>query len=126
MKAADIAAVEVVEELDVAGDGSVAVLVKRVIRRGRGRLVYESHLWVVDLAPPHRARRLTHGPVRDTWPRLSPDTTLVAFLRSDPLDDEAPNRLCVIPTAGGAVRTLAPRNSRPGFGAIGEAMGGRR
>lgn len=118
MTAPDIAAVEVVEELDVSPDGSIAVVVKRVIRRRQRRLLYEAHLWLVDLVDGGPPRRLTSGRVRDTWPRFSPDGTTVAFLRSQPLDDEAPNQLCTVPVRSGAVRVLAPRGADPGFGAI--------
>ena len=116
MQPVDIDRIVVVEELDLARDGGHAVVVRRTIRRGR----YESHLHVVDLGDSRRARRLTDGRVRDTCPRVSPDGSTVAFLRSDPDDDDAPARLCTVRTAGGRVRVLAPAGTAPGFGAIGE------
>ena len=116
MKPADINSVIVVEELDVARDGGSAVVVRRSIRRGR----YEGHLFVVDLDRGGRPRRLTEGRVRDSWPRLSPDGSVVAFLRSDPDDEDAPTRLCLVAASGGTPRVVAPRGATPGFGAIGE------
>ncbi len=116
MRPDDIRRVVVVEELDIVGDGSFSVVVRRVIRNG----VYESHLFVVDLVARARPRRLTDGRVRDTCPRVSPDGSTVAFIRSDPHDDDAPNRLCTVATRGGTVRELAPRGATPGFGTITE------
>src|SRR4051794_134644 len=92
----DIAAVEILDELDVADDGSFAVVAKRRIRRRRGQLVYESHLYVVDLAAGGRPRRLTDGVVRDSRPRIAPGGAVVAFRRNDPVDPDAEARLCVV------------------------------
>ncbi len=116
MRPEDIRRVVVVEELDVASDGSSVVVVRRVIRAG----VYQSHLYVVDLNGRRRPRRLTDGKVRDTWPRVSVDGATVAFIRSDPYDHDAPILLCTVPILGGRVRTLAPAGASPGFGAISE------
>lgn len=114
MRPADIAAVVVVEELDVAADGSAAVVVRRVVRRGR----YESHLWLVDLVGRARPQQLTSGRVRDGSPRVSPDGRFVAFVRADVDDEDAPNRLCVVSLRTGGVRDLV--RQRPGIGSIGE------
>ena len=100
----------------MAGNGAAVVIGRRTIRRDR----YESHLHVVELAGSRTTRRLTDGRVRDTSPRVSPEGSLVAFLRSDPDDDDAPNRICTVGLEGGKVRTIAPAGSTPGFGAIGE------
>ena len=116
MRPADIRRIAVVEELDVAADGSSVVIGRRTIRRDR----YESHLYVVQLEGPGVPRRLTAGRVRDTSPRLSPDGSRVAFLRSDPDDDDAPNRICVASLGTGRVRTVAPVGLSPGFGGIAE------
>ena len=51
----DLAAVEIIEELDLARDGSFAVVTRRRTRRRQGHLVYESHLFRVDLR--HRGHR---------------------------------------------------------------------
>jgi dipeptidyl aminopeptidase/acylaminoacyl peptidase len=117
MRPADLARVVVVEEIDVPVDGSSAVVVRRVIRRGE----YESHLVVVDLTRRASPRRLTSGRVRDTRPRISPDGTTVAFVRSWVDDDERPAALCTVPLAGGRVRTVVPRGAAPGFGGVEEA-----
>lgn len=73
---------------------------------------YTGQLWVVTTdgsAPP---RRLTRG-YRDAGPRLSPDGSTVAFLRSpapggDPSESSAP-QLALIPLDGGEARTLTDR-----------------
>lgn len=116
MLPADIARVVMMEELDVAPDGDVAVVGVRRIRRGR----YESHLFVTPTARRARPVAITSGRVRDSSPRVSPDGSQVAFLRSDPDDDDAPNRLCTVSVAGGSVRRWAPTGAKPGFGAIAE------
>jgi len=68
----------VVEDHDVAPDGSVAVVVRRRVRGNH----YLSHLWLVPLGPGGgKPRRLTSGDVRDTRPRFSPDGRRIAFRR---------------------------------------------
>jgi Tol biopolymer transport system component len=114
MRPADLASVVVVEELDVVPDGSAAVVVRRVVRRGK----YESHLWLVDLAGRTRPRQLTTGRVRDSSPRVAPDGRSVAFVRADVDDEDAPNHLCRLSITTGAVRPLA--GGTPGIGSIGE------
>jgi dipeptidyl aminopeptidase/acylaminoacyl peptidase len=84
----DIRRVVVVEELDLSVDGGTAVVVRRTIRRNR----YLGHLFAIDLGsgrdvPP--PRQLTHGVVRDTKPRLCPDGHTLAFVRTDPTDDDS-------------------------------------
>ncbi len=116
MQPADIERIVVVEELDVGPSGELGVVVRRSIRRRR----YESHLFVVDLDRRARPRRLTDGRVRDTWPRVSPDGANVAFLRSDPDDEDAPTRICVVAISGGKPRTLAPVGATPGYTGVGE------
>jgi dipeptidyl aminopeptidase/acylaminoacyl peptidase len=119
----DLAGVEIFEQLDVSGDGSSAVVTRRRTRRRRGRLVYESHLLLIDLAgatTPARPRALTEGVVADSSPRLCPDGTTVAFCRSDPLDPDASAQLCTIDVRSRRVRVLAPKGARPGFAAIRE------
>ncbi|MEJ7695327.1 MAG: alpha/beta fold hydrolase [Candidatus Limnocylindrales bacterium] len=64
-----------------------------------------------------RPQALTHGTVRDTKPRLSADGRTVAFIRSDPLDDEAPAGMAILDLRGsGAVRRLR----RGGHGTVGD------
>ncbi|MFP5487568.1 MAG: TolB family protein, partial [Acidimicrobiia bacterium] len=116
MRPADIGQVVVVEEVDAAADGSIAVVVRRIVRRGG----YESHLYVVDLTRRAVPRRLTTGRVRDTWPRVSPDGRRVAFIRSWVDDDDRPAALCIVPVAGGRIRAVVPRGSTPGFGSVEE------
>ena len=69
----------VLEELDVAPDGRIAIVIRRAVDRADR---YVSHLWLVPLAKgAGRALALTSGPVRDTRPRISPDGLRVAFRR---------------------------------------------
>jgi hypothetical protein len=83
----DTPRIVVVEELDLSADGRTATVVRRSIRGNR----YVGHLFAIDLAsdraiPP--ARQLTRGVVRDTKPRLCPDGHTLAFVRTDPTDDD--------------------------------------
>ncbi len=100
----DIRRVVVVEELDLSTDGRVAVVVRRSIKGDR----YHGHLFVIDLdrgAVP-RPRQLTRGAVRDTWPRLCSDGQTLAFVRTDPGDEETPARIALLdlPRPGTPVR----------------------
>ncbi|HET8784654.1 MAG TPA: hypothetical protein VFM38_03405, partial [Candidatus Limnocylindrales bacterium] len=73
----DIPRIVVLEELDLAADGSTAVVVRRSIRRNR----YHGHLYAIDLTSGRAIpapRRLTDGTVRDSKPRLSADGRTVA------------------------------------------------
>src|SRR4029077_20430488 len=120
MTPADIRRQVVLDEHDMAADGNLAVVSKRIIRRDR----YRSHLVVVPLGLGGRRgktrssapRTLTSGPIRDTWPRISPDARDVAFLRSMTDDEDEPTRLCLIPTTGGRVRQVRTK----GFGSVGD------
>ena len=88
MRPEDIRRIVVVEELDLSVDGRTAVVVRRSVAGNR----YISHLYAIDLASDRavsRPRRLTDRTTRDTKPRLSPDGRTIAFVRSDPRDDDA-------------------------------------
>ncbi len=95
----------VLEEHDLAPDGSFAVVVRRIVERNR----YLSHLWLVPLggAAVARPRRLTSGAVRDTRPRISPDGRQVAFLRRLPDDPRSVNRLRVLDVGRATARPWA-------------------
>ena len=114
MRPADIRHQVVVEELDLAPDGETAVVVRRTIRGNR----YRGHLLAIPLgsAAIGRPRPLTQGNVRDTRPRVSPDGGTVAFVRSDPADDDAPAALHLLPLEGGDPRPVR----RGGHGGVGE------
>ena len=70
----------VLEEHDLARDGSFAVVTRRVVDGDD----YVSHLWVVTVPAGGDPRQLTVGRVRDRQPVLSPDGTRVAFTRRAP------------------------------------------
>ena len=118
------------EDHDVLPDASAAIVVRRSVQGD----AYRSHLWRVDLAGRGGgagaiggavpvgdadairragtvrgigpARALTHGAVRDTSPRVSPDGVRVAFLRSWPDDAGRPTAILVLDLAGGEPWTL--------------------
>ncbi|HUQ43347.1 MAG TPA: prolyl oligopeptidase family serine peptidase [Candidatus Limnocylindria bacterium] len=68
----------VLDEHDLSPDGRFAVVARRSVVGDR----YRSHLWLVPLARRATPIQLTNGAVRDTRPRISPDGSSVAFLRS--------------------------------------------
>ena len=98
----------VLEEHDVAPDGSFAVVVRRVVERNG----YVSHLWLVPLGGRAIAtpRRLTTGRVRDSRPRISPDGRRVAFRRRLPEDPESHSSLRVLDLDGGRARAVSRRH----------------
>jgi dipeptidyl aminopeptidase/acylaminoacyl peptidase len=114
MAPADIRRQVVVEELDLASDGGLAIVARRSVRGDR----YVTHLYAVPLEDRRVAkpRQLTSGLVRDGRPRLSPDARTVAFVRVDPTDDEAIAAIVVLDLRRGRQRTLAAR----GHGSVGE------
>ncbi len=121
---ADIRRQVVVEELDLSADGTTAVVVRRTIRRDR----YVGHLLAIRLEAGRRVprpRALTSGRVRDTRPRISPDGRTVAFVRSDPADDDAPAALTLLPIDGGTPRRLRPA-AHGGVAEIAWSPDGRR
>jgi dipeptidyl aminopeptidase/acylaminoacyl peptidase len=73
----------VLEEHDLAPDGSFAVVTRRSVDGDD----YVSHLWLVALAGDLDARQLTYGRQRDMRPQISPDGTRVAFTRSAPKEE---------------------------------------
>ncbi|CAN5477219.1 S9 family peptidase [soil metagenome] len=123
MRPADIRHQVVVEELDLTPDGTTAVVVRRTIRANR----YLGHLLAIHLGKPAigRQRPLTRGVVRDTRPRVSPDGGTVAFVRSDPTDDDAPAALHLIPLRGGTPNRLRS-GAHGGVGEIAWSPDGRR
>jgi dipeptidyl aminopeptidase/acylaminoacyl peptidase len=123
MRPDDIRRQVVVEEMDLSSDGAVAVVVRRVIRANR----YRSHLLAIPLDARAIAspRPLTSGVVRDSKPRLSPDGAWVAFVRSDPTDDDSVAAILVMPVGGGRARRLA-RGAHGGVGEIAWSPDGSR
>jgi len=114
MTPADIRRQVVLDEHDMAADGSMAVIARRIIRNDR----YQTHLFAVSLAPGgvRSPRRLTHGHVLDGCPRISPDGRRVAFVRDLTDDEWAIPHLCVMPTDGGRIHSVRAT----GFGSVSE------
>lgn len=114
LRPGDISSVVVVEDLDVVAGGTAAVVGRRTVHGRR----YHRHLWWVDLDGARSPRRLTSGAVSDGSPRVSPGGRVVAFVRSDAADDDAPDHVCTLTLATGALRRVA--GGTTGIGAIGE------
>lgn len=123
MTPADIRRQVVVEELDLSADGRLAVVVRRTTRGDK----YVGHLLAIplDRGRVARPRVLTDGITRDTKPRLSPDGRTIAFVRSDPADDDAPAALATMSVDGGSVRVRRARR-HGGVGEIAWSPDGRR
>jgi dipeptidyl aminopeptidase/acylaminoacyl peptidase len=109
----------VLEEHDLAADGSFAVVTRRSVEGEH----YVSHLWLVpvDGAEP---RRLTTGTVRDMRPIFSPDGTRVAFTRATPGKDKVPTGIRILDLAGGEPE--APALGELSAGEIAWSPDGRR
>ena len=75
----------VLEEHDLAPDGTFAVVTRRAV----DGMDYVSHLWVVVLPDGGEPRALTEGHARDMRPAISPDGTRVAFTRKIPGEERA-------------------------------------
>jgi dipeptidyl aminopeptidase/acylaminoacyl peptidase len=121
----DIRRIVVVEELDLSTDGRLAVVVRRSIKGDR----YHGHLFAIDLdrGNVRRPRRLTRGAVRDTWPRLCSDGRTLAFVRTDPGDEDALARIGLLDLArpGTPVR-LAGRGDHGAVTEVAWSPDGRR
>jgi dipeptidyl aminopeptidase/acylaminoacyl peptidase len=114
MTPTDIRRQVVVEELDLARDGTLAVVARRSVRGDR----YVTHLHAIPLGerPISVARPLTSGLVRDGHPRISPDGQALAFVRSDPADDDSIASIVILDLRRGRERVLPAR----GHGSVGE------
>jgi dipeptidyl aminopeptidase/acylaminoacyl peptidase len=114
MTPADIRRQVVVEELDLSLDGRLAVVARRSVRGNR----YVTHLYAIPLDSGRvgRPRRLTSGTVRDARPRLSPDGARLAFVRTDPTDDDQPASIVLLELRRGTSTVLRHR----GYGSVGE------
>ena len=112
----DIRRIVVVEELDLSADGRTAVVVRRSIQGNR----YVSHLFAIDLGSRRAIptpRQLTRGTIRDTRPRLCPDGHTLAFVRTDPTDDDSVASIMILDLR----RAGDPRAAKVGqHGAVGE------
>jgi dipeptidyl aminopeptidase/acylaminoacyl peptidase len=114
MTPADIRRQVVVEELDLSRDGRLAIVARRSVRGNR----YVTHLYAIplDRGRIERPRQLTFGIVRDARPRLSPDGSQLAFVRTDPIQDDKPAAIVLVALRTGQQRRL----QRRGHGSVGE------
>ncbi len=85
----------VLEELDLAPDGSFAVFTRRTVAEQD----YVSHLWTVVMPGGGEPRQITGGHVRDRRPAISPDGERIAFTRKVPGTERT--ELAVIRTDAG-------------------------
>ncbi|HEY5629178.1 MAG TPA: hypothetical protein VIR16_06675, partial [Candidatus Limnocylindrales bacterium] len=85
----------VLEEHDLARDGTFAVVTRRAVDAAD----YVSHLWVVSVPDGGEPQQLTRGRVRDMRPAVSPDGTRVAFTRRVPGEERT--HLLVAGVGGG-------------------------
>jgi dipeptidyl aminopeptidase/acylaminoacyl peptidase len=90
----------VLEEHDLAADGSFAVVTRRRVEGDD----YVSHLWLVSVPDGLDQRRLTDGRARDRRPAIRPDGLAVAFTRRTPGQDRS--ELCVVALDGSAPATI--------------------
>jgi len=97
----------VLEEHDVAADGSFAVVSRRTVDGER----YVSDLWLVPL-DGGEPRRLTNGASRDKRPRVSPHGDRIAFTRKVEGSDDPV--LMLLDLAGGEPAVLALGDLSPG------------
>jgi dipeptidyl aminopeptidase/acylaminoacyl peptidase len=84
----DIRAIVVVEELDLSVDVGPP---SSSVGRSRATAI-SATCCAIDLASRRAVptpRQLTRGTIRDTKPRICPDGTTVAFIRTDPDDDDS-------------------------------------
>jgi dipeptidyl aminopeptidase/acylaminoacyl peptidase len=98
----------VLEEHDLAPDGSFAVVTLRSVDGDD----YVSHLWQVALDDGGEARQLTFGRQRDMRPCISPDGLRVAFTRCAPKEERK------------HIRILDLRGGEPVAPALGELDAG--
>jgi dipeptidyl aminopeptidase/acylaminoacyl peptidase len=89
----------VLEELDLARDGSFVVVTRRIVEGDD----YVSHLWAVAVPGGGEPRQITSGHVRDRRPAISPDGARIAFTRTIPGEDRA----SLLVTAADGDRPLA-------------------
>src|SRR2546423_4612654 len=92
MEPADIRKQVVLEEHDLAADGSFAIVVKRFVQRN----AYASELWLVPPSPGGRERRPAPGPGRHTRPPISPGGRRGGLLCRALGSSERPGRLMLL------------------------------
>jgi len=107
----DLLRLRAVESIDVSRDGRTAIW---TVRSSTPRqwvdddteYATRSHLWIADLfSEPLEPRQLTFGASIDTAPKLSPDGTRVAFVRSEP-GASGGGQLYLLDLRGGDARSL--------------------
>lgn len=100
---ADLLRLREITAIDVASDGSFAVVALKSIatsdKEASKDYAYRSHLWRLELNSPGKARPLTYGKRLDRDPQLSPDASLLAFVRQEAGEDQgqAKSQVWVLP-----------------------------
>jgi dipeptidyl aminopeptidase/acylaminoacyl peptidase len=125
MTPADLRRVVVVEELDLSADGRTAIVVRRSVRGDR----YVGHLYAIDLTPGRavrRPRQLTRGLTRDTRPRLSADGHTLAFVRTDPRDEDSVAAIALLDLRTPGDVRMARLGRHGAVGELGWSPDGRR
>jgi dipeptidyl aminopeptidase/acylaminoacyl peptidase len=107
-------------EVRLSPDGSWLVWIERRVDRDSGKTVSRLMRARADGEP----QAFTAGVDNDSAPRISPDGSQVAFVRSARNGGPAaPQKLCVIPTDGGEARAVLEQ--RGSFGAVSWSPDGR-
>jgi dipeptidyl aminopeptidase/acylaminoacyl peptidase len=102
----DLLRIRFMSDPQIAPDGRRVAFVVTTLSEERDESL--SNVWLVDIAAGE-PRRFTTGPMRDSAPRWSPDSTKIAFVSE--CDRGKPGQLYVMPADGGEpIRVTDLRN----------------
>jgi len=101
--ASDLMKIATANQLQVAPDGSRAVMVvARKAVKNDNEYYYTRHLYLLDLTGKAEPRQLTSGDRNDTDPQWAPDGKSIAFVRAD--GDKA--QIWLLPLDGGEAQAI--------------------